>query len=74
MVELREPELWRVPINGGAPNKSEGSVNVSLPGTFNASSVSLSPGGRHFLVTIDRREPPASEVSVLENFLPKAVK
>jgi hypothetical protein len=63
----KEVELWLVPLNGGESRKIVGDADIPANAAF-----SFSPDGRHFAYIINEPAPPAaSEVAVLENFLPK---
>jgi hypothetical protein len=64
-------ETWMLPIDGGEPRRME--VNLaSLHATNSPASVQFSPDGRY--IAYDTDSGSLSEVSVLENFLPKVVK
>ncbi len=55
-------DLWRVPVEGGPPKKTELSMN-------NLRFMRVHPDGRHIAFTAGERK---SEVWVMENFLPAA--
>ena len=58
-------ELWRVPFEGGQPQK----MGISMTG---ASTISVHPNGRELAFTSHRSEKKAPEAWVMENFLPKS--
>ena len=58
-------ELWRVPFNGGQPQK----MGISMTGT---STISPHPDGRRIAFTSHGLDKKAPEIWVMENFLPIA--
>jgi Tol biopolymer transport system component len=60
-------ELWRVPFDGGQPQK----MGISMTG---ASIISPHPDGRQIAFTSIGQERKAPEIWVLENFLPDEIK
>lgn len=60
-------ELWRVPFDGGQPQK----MGISMTGT---STISPHPDGRQIAFTSIGLERKAPEIWVLENFLPQEKK
>ncbi|MDH4218718.1 MAG: tetratricopeptide repeat protein [Candidatus Aminicenantes bacterium] len=59
-------ELWRVPFNGGQPQK----MGISMTGP---STISPHPDGRQIAFTSHDLDKKAPEIWVMENFLPKAI-
>jgi Tol biopolymer transport system component len=60
-------ELWRVPLDGGAPRKLEVEGGAGIP-----VSPSIAPDGSHFAATIaETTTAHISEIWALENFLPR---
>jgi Tol biopolymer transport system component len=62
----KEAELWLVPLSGGSPKRITGDGSIPT-----RAQMSVSPDGR-FVHTIAEPSPSSTtEISVLENFLPK---
>ena len=59
------PGIWRIPLDGGAPQKLE----LDFAGLHPAGPVHISPDGRHMAYLSSGQS--LSYVSVVENFLPK---
>lgn len=57
------PELWRVPVAGGEPQKTGLSMERML-------CVAPHPDGRRIALDTGRPDDPPGELWVLENFLP----
>jgi Tol biopolymer transport system component len=64
-------EMWRIPIDGGAPRKLEGALQMS----DNLPFAALHPDGRRIAFTVTEPAPHRDkEIWALENFLPSKTK
>jgi hypothetical protein len=62
-------ELWRIPLDGGAPQKLEVDPSARIP-FFNG--ISIAPDGKRLAYTVtETTTAHASEIWALENFLPR---
>ncbi|KPL20377.1 MAG: hypothetical protein AMJ75_11855 [Phycisphaerae bacterium SM1_79] len=62
-IEQKKLNLWRIPVEGGQPQKIDLGINVT--------DLSVHPDGQH--IALGTRENQPSEVWVVENFLPQDV-